>query len=382
MKKVVAITSSRADYSHMHWPLKALHAHPDIELTVIAFGPHMSPEFGHSWAQIRADGFTLKTVESLLSSDSDVGMAKSLAISMLGLTEQLASERPDVLLLIADRYEMLAAANVALTLRIPIAHIEGGDVSEGAIDDAVRNAITKMSHLHFTPTALATRRVEAMGEEAWRITRSGAPSLDHLRHPGAVLPADQVNTQLGLTPAPLWLVLYHPVTLFQDTVCELDALLTFLQGRTQQIVFCFPNSDAGAHRIIERVQAFCRQHAQAQVRVNLPPPLYLGLLARSELMLGNSSSGIMESPSFKVPAIDIGLRQSGREKATNIVAADASAEAIERACEIALSERHQSALAEVENPYGDGRAAERICAVLADLPARERLLFKRNTLLT
>ncbi len=324
----------------------------------------------------------MKRVESLLSSDSDVGMAKSLAISMLGLTEQLASERPDVLLLIADRYEMLAAANVALTLRIPIAHIEGGDVSEGAIDDAVRNAITKMSHLHFTPTALATRRVEAMGEEAWRITRSGAPSLDHLRHPGAVLPADQVNAQLGLTPAPLWLVLYHPVTLHQDTVCELDALLTFLQGRTQQIVFCFPNSDAGAHRIIERVQAFCQQHPQSQVRVNLPPPLYLGLLARSELMLGNSSSGIMESPSFKVPAIDIGLRQSGREKATNIVAADASAEAIERACEIALSERHQSALAEVENPYGDGRAAERICAVLADLPARERLLFKRNTLLT
>src|SRR5579862_4672989 len=183
MKKTIAvITTSRADYSHLYWPLKDLQAHPDVDLQVIALASHLSPEFGSTVREIEADGFPIAAkLECLLSSDTDIGMAKSIGLGVLSLADTLGQIRPDLLLLIADRYEMLAPASVGLAMRIPIAHIEGGEISEGAIDDAVRNALTKMSHIHFTSTELARQRVIGMGEEAWRVHHTGAPSLDHLR---------------------------------------------------------------------------------------------------------------------------------------------------------------------------------------------------------
>src|SRR5277367_448424 len=183
MKKTIAVvTTSRADYSHLYWPLKDLQAHHDVDLRVIVLAGHLSPEFGTTVREIEADGFPIAAkLECLLSSDTDVGMAKSIGVGVLALADTLGQMRPDLLLLIADRYEMLAPASVALALRIPIAHIEGGEISEGAIDDAVRNALTKMSHIHFTSTQAARARVIAMGEEPWRVHRAGAPSLDHLR---------------------------------------------------------------------------------------------------------------------------------------------------------------------------------------------------------
>src|SRR5271163_5366822 len=182
MKKTIAVvTTSRADYSHLYWPLKDLQAHPDVDLKVIALASHLSPEFGSTVREIEADGFPIAAkLECLLSSDTDIGMAKSIGLGVLSLADTLGQMRPDLLLLIADRYEMLAPASVALALRIPVAHIEGGEVSEGAIDDAVRNALTKLSHVHFTATEQARARVIAMGEEPWRVHRAGAPSLDHL----------------------------------------------------------------------------------------------------------------------------------------------------------------------------------------------------------
>src|SRR5271170_989055 len=180
-RKIAVVTSSRADYSHLFWPLHDLAAHPEVDLQLIAMGPHLSPAFGSTVQEIERDTIPLAGhVECLLSSDTDIGMAKTIGIAALGLADLLGKLRPDLLLLIADRYEMLAPASVALALRIPIAHIEGGEVSEGAIDDAVRNALTKMSHVHFTSTEGARSRVISMGEEAWRVHRAGAPSLDHL----------------------------------------------------------------------------------------------------------------------------------------------------------------------------------------------------------
>src|SRR5215813_3936043 len=180
-RKIAVVTSSRADYSHLYWVLIELSRRPDVELTIITVGPHMSPEFGHTWRDIASDGFAAaEHIECLLSSDTDVGMAKTIGVATLGLADCLGAMRPDILLLIADRYEMLAPASVALALRIPIAHIEGGEISEGAIDDAVRNALTKMSHVHFTSTEKARQRIIAMDEEEWRVHRAGAPSIDHL----------------------------------------------------------------------------------------------------------------------------------------------------------------------------------------------------------
>src|SRR6516164_9995811 len=216
MRKIAVITTSRADYSHLYWPLHDLARHPEVDLKLIIIGSHLAPEFGLTVREIERDGFEIAArVECLLSSDTDVGMAKTIGLATLSLADCLGQLRPDVLLLIADRYEMLAPAAVALALRIPIAHIEGGEVSEGAIDDAVRNALTKMSHIHFTSTQLARQRVIAMGEEEWRVHRAGAPSLDHLRR--RTLPArEELESQLDIDlRTPTILVVYHPVTLAQ-----------------------------------------------------------------------------------------------------------------------------------------------------------------------
>ncbi len=248
MKRTIAvITTSRADYGHLYWPLRDLSQHDQVELRIIVLGSHLSPEFGYTVREIEKDGFRVDArIECLLSSDSDVGMAKTIGLATLSLADLFGQMRPDLLLLIADRYEMLAPASVALALRIPIAHIEGGEISEGAIDDAVRNALTKMSHIHFTSTLEARQRVIAMGEEEWRVHRAGAPSLDHLRRRTLYTRAElESRLQVDLQQ-PVILVLYHPVTIARDTVQEADALFAALETFSEQIFFCYPNADAGS----------------------------------------------------------------------------------------------------------------------------------------
>lgn len=380
-KKIVAITSSRADYSHLYWPLKLLDENDMIDLTIICFGPHLSPEYGETWKHIEQDGFSkVKTLESLVSSDTDVGMAKSLGLAILGLTDMLADIRPDMLLIIADRYEMLAPANVALTLRIPIAHIEGGDVSEGAIDDAVRNALTKMSHIHFTPTKKAQQRVLAMGEEPWRVHLSGAPSLDHLRR-STIPDHNSIDKRFNIESSDILIVIaYHPVTMYKDSAIEQNSLFNALSERQEQLIFCFPNADTGSHQIMKKAQQFCHERSNAQIHVNLPAQVYWGLLKRADLMLGNSSSGIMESPSLKLPCINIGIRQQGREQAKNIIDVKPDANAIMQAIDKGLSTSFRSAISDTSNPYGNGYAAEKIAEVLSSLQMNKTVLFKKNML--
>ena len=380
-KKIVAITSSRADYSHLYWPLKLLEQAQQVEFTILAFGPHLSPEYGHTWSQIVKDEFSqVRTLECLLSSDTDVGMAKSLGLAILGLTDVLADLRPDLLLIIADRYEMLAPASVALTLRIPIAHIEGGDVSEGAIDDAVRNALTKMSHIHFTPTAKARQRVLAMGEEPWRVHLSGAPSLDHLRR--SLIPNRAAIVQKFKLDEnkKLIVVAYHPVTMYANSTKEQQALFSALSHYKENIVFCFPNADAGSHKIMHEAKLFCQHHQLAQIHSNLAVQTYWGLLQQASLMIGNSSSGIMETPSLKLATINIGIRQRGREQADNIIDVVAEEKQIITAIEKAFSDKFQAEIKEVVNPYGDGLAAEKIVSVLTSMQYDDKLLFKKNIL--
>src|SRR6267154_3015044 len=224
-RRIAVVTTSRADYSHLYWPLRQLAEDARVELRLIVMGAHLSPEFGVTIHEIEKDGFAIAArIECLLSSDSDVGMAKTIGLATLSLSDVLGEMRPDILLLIADRYEMLAPAAVALALRIPIAHIEGGEISEGAIDDAVRNALTKMAHLHFTSTFAARDRVISMGEEPWRVHRAGAPSLDHLKK-STLLTREQLSQKLLLNLATRSAVVaYHPVTLAHDTLEEANAL--------------------------------------------------------------------------------------------------------------------------------------------------------------
>ena len=380
-RTIAVVTSSRADYSHLYWPLRDLAAHPDVNSKVIVMGSHLAPTFGATAEEIERDRIPIAArVECLLNSDSDVGMAKTIGVAALGLAEVLGQMRPDLLLLIADRYEMLAPASVALALRIPIAHIEGGEVSEGAIDDAVRNALTKMSHIHFTSTKLARERVIAMGEEEWRVHRAGAPSLDHLRR-SQLFTHEQLEQKLQIDlTQPTILVAYHPVTIRRETTEEVDALFAALGEVEGQILFCFPNSDAGSHRIIEKTRSFLASRDDGKIFTNLDPITYWSLLRCVDALVGNSSSGIMETASFALPTVNIGLRQKGRERARNVLDAAADAVEIRKKIEQARSEIFRRSLAGMENPYGDGRAAEKIVAVLTEVSLAPDLLIKKDTL--
>ena len=377
-RKIAVVTSSRADYSHLYWPLRALAEHPLVDLKLIALGAHLSSEFGTTIREIEKDGFTIAArIECLLSSDSDVGMAKTIGIATLSLADHLGALRPDLLLLIADRYEMLAPASAALALRIPIAHIEGGEISEGAIDDAVRNALTKMAHVHFTSTFAARDRVIAMGEEPWRVHRAGAPSLDHLKK-SALLTREQLAQKLSLElGTPSAVVAYHPVTLANDTLEETGALFAALGRFRERLIFCYPNADAGSRALIERTKSFLDGRGNGRVFVNLDAVTYWGLLRHATLFVGNSSSGIMETPSFALPTINVGIRQRGRERARNILDAPANTEAILAAAEKARSDAFRRSLEGMTNPYGDGTAAEKIAEILTTVPLGPALLIKR-----
>lgn len=377
-RTIAVVTTSRADYGHLYWPITELQARPEFDVRLIAMGAHLSPEFGHTVGEIERDGFVVhERVECLLSSDTDVGMAKAIGVATLGLAEVLGRMRPDLLLLIADRFELLAPASVALALRIPIAHIEGGEVSEGAIDDGVRNALTKLSHLHFTPTETARRRVIAMGEEAWRVHRVGAPSLDHLRRRQLPSRADVLGRlTLELRP-PVAMVACHPLTIARDTLREADAVFAALARLPAQKLFCFPNADSGSRALIARAQAYCDAHDGDRLFVNLNPVDYWSLLGEVDVLVGNSSSGIMETPSLRLPTVNIGLRQHGRERARNIIDAEPSADAIIDAVDRALDPRFRRSLEGMESPYGDGTAGERIADILSRVPLDEALLRKR-----
>ncbi|MGA2249634.1 UDP-N-acetylglucosamine 2-epimerase [Terracidiphilus sp.] len=381
-RRIGVVTTSRADYSHLYWPLRELAARPDVELGVFTLGAHLSPAFGSTIREIERDGFPIQArIECLLSSDTDTGMAKTIGLAILGLADALTNWRPDLLLLIADRYEMLAPASAALALRIPIAHIEGGEISQGAIDDAVRNALTKLAHIHFTSTETARRRVIAMGEESWRVHHAGAPSLDHLRR-SALLDRSALEARLGISLVPpTTLAAWHPVTILADTNAEADAFFSALAAHQGQLLFVYPNSDAGSLALMERTRALAQTRPNTYLFVNLDPITYWSLLGQVDAMIGNSSSGIMEAASFALPVVNAGMRQQGRERASNTidVPANSGADAglILEALRRALSQDFRATLRGMENPYGNGTASQIIARVLAETPL-EGLLIKQH----
>ncbi len=372
------VTTSRADYSHLYWPLRELATHPGIELILIALGPHLSPEFGSTIRQIEQDGFRIDArIECLLSSDTDIGMAKTIGLATLSLADCLGQMRPDLLLLTADRYEMLAPASVAVALRIPLAHIEGGEISAGAIDDAIRNALTKLSHVHFTSTQTARARVIAMGEEPWRVHCAGSPSLDHLRR-SELKSRERLERELHLDFSKAFtLIGYHPTTIARNTIREADTLFDALSHLPSQLIFCYPNADAGSRALLDRAHAFCQSREDARIFTNLDPVTYWSLLRQASLLIGNSSSGIMEAASFAVPVVNVGVRQQGRERARNVLDAPATPEAILESVTTAGTDEFRRSLTGMENPYGDGNSARRIVDVLASVSLNEELLIKK-----
>lgn len=375
--RICVVTGSRAEYGLLYWVLHDLRASGGVELQIVATGMHLSPEHGMTVRAIEADGFRVdQRVEMLLSSDSPGGVARSVGLGVIGMSAALEALRPDLVLVLGDRFEILAAAQACLVHRIPLAHVAGGDVSEGAFDDSIRHAITKMAHLHFVTNAQAGARVRQMGEDPSRIHVVGSPGLDHLRRT-PLLDRQALAAALG---RPLGrrnlLVTFHPVTLSADDgMSELEELLAALAATDDDTVIWFsrPNADTGGRSLAARIDAWsASMNGRVSVHASLGQLRYLSLMKHSDAVVGNSSSGLYEAPSLGVPTVDIGARQLGRLAAPSVVRCEARRTDIQAALSRALTLDCRA----VDNPYGDGHSAGRIVGVLTSLPDPAALTHK------
>lgn len=378
-KKICAITGSRAEFGVLSHTLKRLASDPHLTFQLVVTGMHLSREFGYTMDEILAYGFhPTDTVEMMLSSDTNVGMGKSIGLGIISMTDCLSRLAPDLILVIGDRYETFAAATAAMALNIPIAHISGGEITEGAIDEQMRHAITKMSHLHFVTLEENARIVKQMGEESWRVHIVGGPWIDNIRTLENIDKED-ISKRLGLDlNEPTILVTFHPVTLeLDETKNQIDNLLAALAKINMQIIFTYPNADAGGRIIIEAIKQFCSQQPKAIACQSLGSNMYLNLLRHVCLMIGNSSSGMVETQSFKLPVVNIGSRQKGRKVTDNIINCPPEFDAIYNAVTTALSTDFQNKIKKMANPYDSGGVAENILSVLTDLPDKSTLLNKK-----
>ena len=333
------ISVARSDYSILLPILREIERAEELSPRLVASGTHLSPEFGMTVNAMIEDGFDpVDRIETHESSDGPEDIAKATAKGVAGFAAFYARENPEILLLMGDKFEMFAAAVAALPFRIPIAHIHGGELSQGAIDDAMRHAITKLSHLHFTATAEARDRVIQLGEEPWRVTVSGAPALDNLNHI-ELLSAKALELRFGVAtdPAPL-LVTFHATTLeYEDTERDTSALLDALSECGLPVIFTHPNNDTKGHRITAMIETFVARRERAWLVSNLGTQGYFSLLGLSAAMVGNSSSGIIEAASFGLPVVDVGNRQRGRQHGENVIHCAPRTDAIKAAVERAVS---------------------------------------------
>lgn len=379
MRTIGVVTGARSDWGIYLPIVQRIQGEPGLALQVIATGMHLSPAYGDTAREIEADGFEIADrVDMLLSANTPEAIAASIGLGTIGFAPVLSRLRPDLLLVLGDRFEMLPAALAALPLGLPLAHIHGGESTEGLIDESIRHSLTKLSHLHFASTELYARRIVQMGEEPWRVTVSGAPSLDKLRDIDR-LPRDEVERRVGLSLAePTVVVTYHPVTLEHGRVEErVDAFLEALAGLDVQIVFTYPNADTNAQAVLARVERFVAAQPAATLVTSLGSVAYFSLLRYVAAMAGNSSSGIIEAASFGLPVVNVGMRQQGRLRARNVVDTGDTAAEIADGLRRALDPGFRASLAGLVNPYGDGGAAERIVARLRDVELGPGLLVKK-----
>lgn len=379
MRKIGLVTFARSDYGSCLPIMRAIQSDPDLSLHLIASGMHLAPQFGLTVSEIEADGFEINDrVEMLVASDSDYAAAASIGLGTIGFADSFRRTRPDVLVIVGDRFELLSVASAALTFRIPLAHISGGDVTEGAIDNQVRNAVSKLSHLHFVAMNEHADRLIQMGEEPWRVYVTGDPALDTISQM-TFDSRGQLASALGLAlKPPVIVVTYHPTSLGMATPAEeASTLVTALKEVDGTLVISCPNADPGNQVIASALRELAGSRAGAGFFTNLGQQRYYSLLAVADCMVGNSSSGIWEAPSFRLPAVNIGDRQKGRHRAGNVIDVRVESGAILQGIQQALSVAFRESLSALANPYGDGASASRIVDALKNVATGPRLLQKR-----
>lgn len=379
MRTIAVVTVGRSDYGSYVPILRAIAAAPDLGLFLVVSGTHLSPEFGTTVREIEADGISVGArVEMLVSSDSPEGIAKSIGLGVIGFAQAYAQLRPDIVVVLGDRFEMHAAALAALPFCLPVAHIHGGELTQGAMDDALRHSMTKLSHLHFVSTDEYARRVTQLGEEPWRITVTGAPALDNLGTLSLMSPTEfRATFGVPIAPPPL-LVTFHPVTLEQDQVeWQVRELMDALDESGLPVLFTQPNADPGGRRIGEAVDEYVRVHSSAYRVDNLGTRGYFSVMALAVAMVGNSSSGLVEAPSFGLPVVNIGSRQFGRVRGSNVIDVGYTRAEVLDGIRRATRPGFREELRDRPNPYGNGNASGLIVERLRTVALDSTLRIKR-----
>ncbi|WP_101758455.1 UDP-N-acetylglucosamine 2-epimerase [Oceanicoccus sp. KOV_DT_Chl] len=369
--KICVVTGTRAEYGLLYGLMKGLEESGKFELQIVATATHLSPEFGLTYREIEANGFHInEKVEMLVSGDTAVAISKSIGLAVLGFADAFERLKPDAVVVLGDRFEMLAVAQCAMIARIPLAHIHGGEITEGAVDESIRHAISKMANIHFVATQEFRQRVIQMGEQPSRVFVSGAPGIDNIKRMPLRDKADierSIDFVLGEVN---FLVTYHPVTLSVDAMdFDLsDFFLALDNYPNAKIIITYPNSDADGRRLIEQLNVYAeRNKGRVLLTQSLGFMNYLGVLPYIDCVIGNSSSGLLEVPSFAVPTVNIGDRQKGRVQAASVINCGLSKSSIITGIDKALSREFKESIQGVVNPYGDGCAAETILAIFEGL---------------
>ncbi len=373
-KSVSIVTTSRADFGIYRSVLELLEREESIALDLIVTGMHLSPEFGNTITDVKAAGIPIRdSFNGLVSSDSEEGIATSMGLTTIGAAQSFAKTPPDLLMVLGDRFEMHAVALAALPFRIPVAHIHGGEETEGAIDNSLRHSITKLSHLHFCATQLAAKRVRAMGEASNRVIVSGAPALDNLRDI-KLLDRHALETRFGI-PAKddFYLVTFHPETLDPEaSLRTLEDIAGVLLQFDPRAVFTLANADTLGRAMNDRIRALVASSPDKFLLVeHMGVQGYFSAMNAASAMIGNSSSGIIEAASFGLPVVNIGDRQRGREQSRNTINASPKKEDIKNCILQATSNAHREICAQNINVYGDGNAAQKICASIVEFLGSE-----------
>lgn len=378
-RKICIITGTRAEYGLLRWVMQGIKDDEELTLQIIVTGMHLSPEFGLTYREIEQDGFLIdRKVEMLTSSDTPVGIAKSMGLGLIGFADALNELRPDLIIVLGDRFEIFAAVSAALVACIPIAHLHGGETTEGAFDEALRHSITKMSHLHFVATEEYQQRVIQLGEKPERVFMVGGLGIDNIKRLKLLdRAALEASLDIKLSKKNL-LITFHPVTLEKattaDQMAELLAALSEL--KETQLIFTLPNADTDGRELIKMVKKFVAQNSNAHAYTSLGQLRYLSCISHVDGVLGNSSSGILEAPSFNKGTINIGDRQRGRMQAASVINCEPDKQSIMAALKELYSVNFQDSLNVVQNPYGDGGASEKVLDVIKD--CREDELIKKS----
>ena len=373
------VTVARSDYGHLRPLLSEIRQAPNLTPHLFVAGGHLADRFGATVREIEADGWPIvERIETVEPRDEGAAIARSIGRAVSGFGEALTRHRPDLLLVLGDRYEMLGAALAALPLTLPVAHVHGGEITEGAIDEQLRHALTKLAHVHFVAAEPFAQRVRQLGEEAWRVHCVGAPGLDRFRTM-RYLDREELARRLGVAlTRPVVLVTFHPVTLEPErTESHVTELMAALAEVDATLIVSYPGADTASGIIIRRLEHFAAGRARVRVVSALGDDVYASLLREADAMVGNSSSGLIEAPSFALPAVNVGHRQGRRLRAANVIDVDHERASIAAGIRRALDPAFRAGLKGRPNPYGDGHASPRIVRVLEELPLDARLVGKR-----